>query len=266
MAESSHSSQTSVQYDDSIKFIKSCADEFQWKDLSEDVVMDIGCGHELNCCKAKLMQFPEVTALIAVDNNRTVLKKTHFRDRRIQFCFGDIRSRDSLKSYEGKMDKVISTNTFHQILDKEKAFRNVYRLLKPGGEAGFFFCVNSCAHNFLTILSEIPKYEAILKDTFALKLHAPKHGEKYYKELLEKIGFKHVRAFEEEMKLPFSSDSSFKDFLEDLDINLKLSPEGAETFEAEALQLYEKKFGRHEGKLRYVYVQLNLLGVKPIQS
>ncbi|GFQ71967.1 jhamt [Trichonephila clavata] len=75
MAESSLSSQTSVQYDDSIKFIKSCADEFQWKDLSEDVVMDIGCGHELNCCKAILMQFPEVKALIAVDNNRTVLKK-----------------------------------------------------------------------------------------------------------------------------------------------------------------------------------------------
>ncbi|GFQ71968.1 jhamt [Trichonephila clavata] len=264
MAESSLSSETIVQYDDSIKFIKSCADEFQWKDLSEDVVMDIGCGHELNCCKAIVMQFPEVKELIAVDKESTVFETARFRNR-IEFCVGDIQERDSLKSYEGKMDKIISAHTFHHIIDKETAFRNVYRLLKPGGEAGFFFCVNSCMHKFLTVLSEIPQYEAILKDTFLLKLHTPEHGEQYYKELLEKIGFKHVRAFEEE-RLPFSSDSSFKDFLEDLDIDPKLSPETTETMKAEALELYEKKFGRLEGKLRYVYVQLNLLGVKPMES
>ncbi|GFQ67272.1 jhamt, partial [Trichonephila clavata] len=82
-----------------------CAEEFQWKDLSEDVVMDIGCGVQLNCCKAILMQFPGVRALIAVDKDSTVYEKAHFRERRIQFCVGDIKDRDSLKSYEGKMDK-----------------------------------------------------------------------------------------------------------------------------------------------------------------
>ncbi|GFQ72912.1 jhamt, partial [Trichonephila clavata] len=100
MAESSQSSQTSVQYDYSIKFIKKCADEFQWKDLSEDVVMDIGCGHELNCCKAIMMQFPEVKALIAVDHNSTVFKRHNSGIQRFSFVVGDIRNRESLESHE----------------------------------------------------------------------------------------------------------------------------------------------------------------------
>ncbi|GFR16012.1 jhamt [Trichonephila clavata] len=60
------------------------------EDLSEDVVMDIGCGHELNCCKAIMMQFPEVKALIAVDKESTVFESERFRNR-IEFCVGDIQ-------------------------------------------------------------------------------------------------------------------------------------------------------------------------------
>ncbi|GFQ71974.1 jhamt [Trichonephila clavata] len=264
MAESSSSLETFAHYDFSIQFVQRCADEFQWKDLSEDVVMDIGCGDELNCCKAIIIQFPEVKALIAVDTDSTVFETARFMNR-IEFCVGDIRERDSLESYEGKMDKVISAHTFHYIIDKETAFRNAYRLLKPGGEAGFFFCVNSYMYEFLTVLREIQNYEAIIKDTFALNLYATELG-KQYKELLEKIGFKHVRAFEEELKFPFSLDECFKDFLEVLDINLVLSPEDAEKFKAIILHLYEKKFGKIERNPRYVSVQLSLLGVKPMES
>ncbi|GFQ70135.1 jhamt, partial [Trichonephila clavata] len=79
-------------------FVRRCAEEFQWKDLSEDVVMDIGCGDELNCCKAILMQFPDVRALIAVDKESTVFQTVHFRHRRIQFVVGDIEERDPFKS------------------------------------------------------------------------------------------------------------------------------------------------------------------------
>ncbi|GFR27176.1 jhamt [Trichonephila clavata] len=81
-----------AQYDFSIQFVQRCADEFQWKDLSEDVVMDIGCGDELNCCKAIMMQFPEVKALIAVDKESTVFETERFRNR-IEFYVGDIQER-----------------------------------------------------------------------------------------------------------------------------------------------------------------------------
>ncbi|GFQ95927.1 jhamt [Trichonephila clavata] len=264
MAESSQSSQTSVQYDYSIKFIKKCADEFQWKDLSEDVVMDIGCGHELNCCKAIMTQFPEVKALIAVDHNSTVFKKAQFRDTKIQFVVGDIRNRESLESHEGKMDKVISTNIFHHILDKETAFRNVYHLLKPGGEAGFSFVVGSSTHKFLTVLAEIPKYAAYLKGVSKRNPYPPEHRQQYYKEMLEKIGFKHVRAVEEERRVPFNTDARYEDtYFGRLEIMHQISPEGTEEFKEEALLLYERTFGRYEGKLCLITVELNLLGVKP---
>ncbi|GFR06252.1 jhamt [Trichonephila clavata] len=80
-------------YCDSIRFVKRCIEKFHWKDLSEDVVMDIGCGDELNCCKAILKRFPNVRALIAVDKESTVFQTAKFRHRRIEFCVGDIEER-----------------------------------------------------------------------------------------------------------------------------------------------------------------------------
>ncbi|GFR29322.1 jhamt [Trichonephila clavata] len=101
MAERSYLEEA-VRYDYSRKFVKRCADVFHWEDLSEHVVMDIGCGAELNCCHAILVQFPRVRALIAVDKESTVFQKALLEGRRIHFCVGDIQERDSLKSYEGK--------------------------------------------------------------------------------------------------------------------------------------------------------------------
>ncbi|GFQ86795.1 jhamt [Trichonephila clavata] len=147
------------------------------------------------------------------------------------------------------------------------AFRNVYRLLKPGGEAGFFFCVNSCIYTFLTVLSEIPKYGITLEDIFSHNLYPTEHGEQYYKELLEKIGFKDVRATEKEKWLPFDTEENFEEiFIKGLVNNLEISREDSETFKAEVLELFEKTFGRYEGKLCYVSVHLNLFGVKPMES
>ncbi|GFY78945.1 hypothetical protein TNIN_201281 [Trichonephila inaurata madagascariensis] len=265
MTQSSLSLRTSVLPNCSTQFVKWCAEEFQWKDLSEDVIMDIGCGVEMNCCKAILTQFPDVRTLIAVNKESTVFEQAHFTDRRINSCVGNILERDSLKMYEGKMNKIISTNTFHQINDKEVAFRNVYHLLKPGGEAGFFFVVNSCMYKFLMALSELPKYAAI-KGTLPENLYQPDHGSQYYEEMLEKIGFKDVRAFEEDERIPFDTDECFKDaVLQRLKVTLKISPEAVETFEKELLELYETKVCRYEGKLCYVSVHLNLLGVKPME-
>ncbi|GFY67734.1 hypothetical protein TNIN_351911 [Trichonephila inaurata madagascariensis] len=224
-----------VRYVHSEEFVKRCADEFHWKDLSEDVVMDIGC--------------------------------VHFRDRRIEFCVGDVLERDSLKSYEGKMNKIISTNAFHQIDDKERAFRNVYRLLKPGGEAGFFFCVKSYTHKFLTDLSEMPKFREMLEDTYTKDMYPLGHGKEYYKKMLEKVGFKDVRSVEVEKRFCFPTDKDFIDSLfYGLPVNPKLSPEVVQTLKKELIELHVKKFGRYAGKLFYLSEQLNLLGVKPMEG
>ncbi|GFQ66694.1 jhamt [Trichonephila clavata] len=266
MAEAFLSLHDLVQYDYSKKLVKRCADEFHWKDLSEDVVMDIGCGAELNCCKAILMQFPEARALIAVDKS-AVFQEAHFRDGRIQFCVGDIQDGDSLESYEGKMDKIISTHTFHEISDKETAFQNVYRLLKPGGEAGFYFCVKSCMHSVLTELNKMPMFRAMIEDEYTENLHPPEQGEKYYKEMLERIGFKDVQSIEEEKRFLFQTDQEFKDSMYyGLLANRKLSFEATQTLIEEVFELYEKRYGRYEGKLYYNSMHLNLLGVKPMEN
>ncbi|GFU04737.1 hypothetical protein TNCV_4377651 [Trichonephila clavipes] len=71
-------------------FVKMCAHELQWGDLTEDVIMEIGCGTALPCCKAILKLFPGVKALIAVDEERTAFRRTTVTDRRIRFHIGNI--------------------------------------------------------------------------------------------------------------------------------------------------------------------------------
>ncbi|GFY42646.1 hypothetical protein TNIN_258391 [Trichonephila inaurata madagascariensis] len=174
---------------------------------------------------------------------------------------------DSLKSYEGKMNKIISTNAFHQIDNKEMAFRNVYRLLKPGGEAGFFFCVKSYTHKFLTDLSEIPKFREMLENTYTKDMYPSGHGKEYYKKMLEEVGFKNVRSVEVEKRFCFPTDKDFIDSLfNGLPVNPKLSPEVVQTIKEELIELHVKKFGRYAGKLFYMSEQLNLLGVKPMEG
>ncbi|GFQ71693.1 hypothetical protein TNCT_516601 [Trichonephila clavata] len=49
------------------EFIKRCKTELNWKDLSNDIVMDIGCGVYLLCCRALLEEFPRMGCLLAGD-------------------------------------------------------------------------------------------------------------------------------------------------------------------------------------------------------
>ncbi|GFT97485.1 hypothetical protein TNCV_386671 [Trichonephila clavipes] len=108
------------------------------------------------------------------------------------------------------MNKIISTNTFQHIIDKETAFRNVYRLLKPGGEAGFFFCVKSYMYQFLMDSSKMPKFREMFENTFTKNLYPPEHGKQYYEKMLEKIGFKDVRSVQQEKRFCFPTDQEFK--------------------------------------------------------
>ncbi|GFS93356.1 hypothetical protein NPIL_344301 [Nephila pilipes] len=178
MAESSGSSKTPSKIYESVEseclaFVKECAAEFRWRDLSKDVIMDIGCGSSLNCCNAILKEFPDVKALVAVDENRSVFSSINEKDERIQLCVGNIIKRETLKEFEGKMDKVISTNLIHQVPNKKLAFENVYYMLKPGGEAAFLFALDTCFCPFIEAMLKDPPHQAIYKvsEVFSQTLH-----------------------------------------------------------------------------------------------
>ncbi|GFT54826.1 hypothetical protein NPIL_440471 [Nephila pilipes] len=249
------------------EFLKKCAAEFRWNDLSKDYVMDIGCGAEMGFSKALLKEYPKVSALVAVDKEPTVFLKAGPFDQRLHLCVGDIEERNSLKQYEGKISKVISKGTFHQIKDKELAFQNVYRLLKPGGEAAFLFCLECSFYRLLTSMLKVPKLKAMFQGIYIENLYPKEHGKQYYIDMLTKIGFQNVRASEELKRIPFSSDEQCRNYLFEIyKDEFRVQSEMVEEFKDEAFQICLSTSGRYLRKPYYRASNLNLCGVKPLES
>ncbi|CAL1293360.1 unnamed protein product [Larinioides sclopetarius] len=250
-------------------FIDHCKDKFGWQDLTSDVIMDIGLGEKGNCGKAILAKFPDVTSIIGVDGNPQVLHKFKQESQtKIQCVVADIEKRNSLGYYEGRMNKVVSTNVFHQLMEKEEAFRNMYRLLKPGGEAAVLFIIKSISYEWLTEMLKNTKWKDAYRGYYEENLYKGGFGADQYKEMVEKIGFQVTECSEIERVIPYPSDEICKEDLYEMNgKNFMILPDLLEEFKEERFQVLLKLGARDaEGSPCFRYTHLSLLLVKPTEG
>ncbi|GFR32189.1 methyltranfer_dom domain-containing protein [Trichonephila clavata] len=94
------------------------------------------------------------------------------------------------------------------IADKRKAFRNVYNLLKPGGEAAILFEVDSPYHQCYRCIIESPKWSHIFKSRSLEypQIYSENSCDAYYKRLLQDLGFTVVLCKKKQKTFAFSSD------------------------------------------------------------
>ncbi|GIY97606.1 methyltransf_25 domain-containing protein [Caerostris extrusa] len=156
--------QASYVSSDSAHFLKVIAEKFQWIDLSDDTVMDVGCGNpKIKFTDLLIERFPNVKQVIAVDKKAGLIEflKCRIRHSEIHYQFADIEDWSTLKEWEGKISKVVSIHCFHQLKDQKISFQNVFKMLKPGGEVAILFCLQSGYigwHNDLVNDSKWNKY------------------------------------------------------------------------------------------------------------
>ena len=97
-------------------------------------VLDIGCGAGVDAFVAAILVGPEgrVTGIDLIpemlNRTRTNLEKTSFRNATFQEG-----SAEELPFPDGTFDVVISNGVFNLILDKPKALKEVFRVLKSSG-------------------------------------------------------------------------------------------------------------------------------------
>ncbi|GFU36082.1 hypothetical protein NPIL_377991, partial [Nephila pilipes] len=240
-------------------FVQECTFEFGWRDLSKDIVMDVGSGRNLNCSNVILKEFPDVRALIAIDKDQSVFETPDHVDERISCYVANILSKDTLKPFIGKIDKVISTNVIHKISRKRPIFQNVYRMLKPGGEAAFFFLLDSCYYQFLTKLLKIPKFKDMFKGRYNPNMY-PKHRRYlYYKDMLEDVGFCDVVSKVEEKIYPHPSEEDWKNALyAAYKDSFEISPESVDEIKEIAFEIYLRTIERYEGEPCYRVLSISL--------
>ncbi|CAN8000454.1 unnamed protein product, partial [Ixodes hexagonus] len=138
----------------------------------EQQFLDLGCGTGDVTRDALLPRCLPVGRIVAVDVSEDKIKtaKKSFAHPKICYDVLDAVADDVsafVKKY-GQFDRVYAIFLFNWVKDQEKGFKNVFKLLKPGGECFFMFYASSFHLQFRKKLAKIEpwkKYAEICEKT-----------------------------------------------------------------------------------------------------
>lgn len=148
-----------------------------------DTVVDLGSGVGNDVFVARAITGSE-GKVIGIDFTRDMIEKaTENREKlgyeNVEFIFGDI---ESLPLQINTADVVVSNCVLNLVPDKEKAFSEIYRILKPGGHFSISDIVTT-----VTIPDSVMKVAALYTGCVAGAI-----TKDAYINIVEKTGFKNI--------------------------------------------------------------------------
>lgn len=148
-----------------------------------DVVIDLGCGAG-NDAFVAIRLVGEQGKVIGIDMTEEMLEKAKLNLKKlgyenVEFKLGEI---ESLPIDENIADVVISNCVINLVPDKEKAFSEIYRVLKPNGH----FCISD-----IVIKGELPHELKTSAEMFAGCVSGALQQEEYLK-IIRQVGFKNI--------------------------------------------------------------------------
>ncbi|GIY53264.1 methyltransf_25 domain-containing protein [Caerostris extrusa] len=282
-------------------FLEFIAEKFQWSDVSSDIIMNVFCDNlKIEFCDLLIKLFRKVKKIITINKKSITINyiKLALGLPQIHYSQGDIenwlsesqmnyrRLKDvapvslyfgkfvyndlitihqshwsTLKEWEGKISKFVSNQCLHQVKDYKTCFRNVFKLLKPGGEAAIFFCLKSGYVDWLYKLIGNPEWQKYFNGKSP---EMPSTQFKYipvsdYETMLQKIGFSVIECKIEERFIPFKKDDIIS-----LALTYFQMPEASiEIFKRDAYNILMKYFPQNPLKPGTISIFLTVLLRKP---
>nr|UJH41151.1 juvenile hormone acid methyltransferase-6 [Pardosa pseudoannulata] len=256
---------------DTIPFLENFVSRMDWSRQDTDVVMDVGCGPSGICDKFCLSTFPRIKKFIGLDISEGMLElaKGKNKDQRVEYQLADIQNKNTVEKWFQQISKVISTYCFHWIKNVEEASRNIYNLLKPGGEASLLLLVNCNIWDSYELLYSNPKWNKYIKDvhSYVPEAHHKKYGIGYFSSFFENIGFKVLLAQYQDREFVFRDDIACKDSLNVFCTFINHIPEEMkEDFMNDLFTGFLKQNERNsEGKPVMIYGTIEILLKKPLE-
>ncbi|GFT42688.1 hypothetical protein NPIL_588821 [Nephila pilipes] len=249
--------------------ITECSTTLKWEDLSKDVVMDVRFGMHFSCTRAILEYFPDAGCVIAL-NNPDIPRDRDFQDKvfekninKIKFSSANIEIRSSLQEYEGKIDKIVSWNTFQQIRNKERAFENIHYVLKSGGHVGIWFYIYNPVCSWESKMMSMRKWNEYQTDPL-IPYHSGYLDTKYYKETMQEIGLRNVRVKKESRLNVFADDEECLGHLLKIAKNFfNIPSDRMNEFKTDSIQAFRELVEIPDGPIFYNNIEIGLFAVKP---
>jgi len=159
-----------------------------------DIVLDLGSGAGNDCFVARSF-VGEEGFVYGIDFSNEMLQKARQNVQKlgyqnVEFNKGDI---ENMPYSDNNMDKVLSNCVLNLVPDKEKAFKEIFRILKPNGS----FCISD-----VVIVGKLP--DSIIKDAeMYAGCVAGAIQKKIYIETIKNAGFSNIQIHrEKEIILP----------------------------------------------------------------
>ncbi|KAF8778072.1 Juvenile hormone acid O-methyltransferase like protein [Argiope bruennichi] len=201
---------------DALWFLKEASAKLGWDDLSEDVVMDIGCGTG-NASTTLLELFPNVKKIIAIDLYPKIIEEAQANNphEKLQYEVADIEDSSKLTQFEDKITKAISTYCFNTLRRVQEAFKNVSRILSINGEAALLIKLRGPFDILLERLyteSEWVPYLPPFSDVI-LPPHIRKMASEDFALAASRAGFKVIECRVKEHLYYFDTEEEFRNSL-----------------------------------------------------
>jgi len=189
-----------------------------WK--TGDRVLDLGCGPGSVTRQVLLPRLPaDFGLLIGADLSADMVqyatdKYKHSKLKFTQFDLAkDIENTSQLQP--SFFDKIFSFFCLHWIPDQRKALRNIYTLLRTGGEILLLFLGKQPVFTVYEIQSQKPEWQPYMKDAHQAVSpyhHSSNPGEEFRK-LLHDTGFEVIDCEYRECEYSFDNPGCLRDLL-----------------------------------------------------
>lgn len=169
----------------------------QWRPEDNAILLDIGCGTGDVLVDILMPRIPATCQVFGADISDKMVShccKKYKAIQNVKFVQMDVLKVDEFLKQHSQVDHVTSFYTLHWIKDHQTAFRNIFRLLKSGGD--FFATFLGTAGSFKTnaMMSNEKKWAPYLHliSNFISPYYESRRPDLALNSLMESIGFKEI--------------------------------------------------------------------------
>ncbi|XP_056630803.1 juvenile hormone acid O-methyltransferase-like isoform X1 [Diorhabda sublineata] len=211
-----------------------------WKD--NESIFEFGIGDGTNTKQTLLPILPQdYKEFIGSDISHEMIEfvQSNMSDTRSKFIKLDICSKNIPNELLNRFDHIFSFCVMHWLQNTEQALKNLYEMLKPGGQMILTYVHETSADEVYDLLSHHPRWSEYNHKCFTSPYYKQKNICQVYKALFSKAGFVE-KYFEVDSKrsYKFEDKKMFEEFCLSVNPVLKKIPkEDYEDYKAEYIKM-----------------------------